>query len=972
MSGGLLLRAGASGRACWAVTTRRRLPRAGPPSRTFAKDLFLGKIEKKKVFPFPEVSQDELNEINQLVAPVEKFFSEEGGLGLSNTMYSRLGEIISQDASIAVTLAAHQALGLKGILLAGSEEQKARYLPKLASGEHIAAFCLTEPASGSDAASIRTRATLSEDKKHYILNGSKVWITNGGLATVFTVFAKTEVVAQDGSAKDKITAFIVERGFGGVTSGKPEDKLGIRGSDKMTAEYACTRKQFNKNLSDFGLIQGKFTLMAQKAYVMESMAYLTAGMLDQPGFPDCSIEAAMVKGTNEILRMYVALTGLQHAGRILTSRINQLRRGKVTAVMETISQRLRDSLGRTMDLGLAGDLGIIHPSLVDSASKLEENVYYFGRTIETLLLRFGKTLVEEQLLLKRVADILINLYGMTAVLSRASRSVRVGLRNHDHEALLSECSQLLNGEDTELLRKHQCGQLELGPPWRARQGELLLPPHTFSREQLGPPWRARQGELLLPAHTFSKKQLGPPWCARQGELFLPDHTFSKKQLEVPCTAKMPKRKVSSAEGAAKEEPKRRSLSRGLSPMSSITHGGAGKEPDRTVLLEGDICSIRWQEGLASPSAVHPSSAQGFSLPSGLRQQPERSMCEGGTRNMGKYLVWLGVETAGEGSAVVNRPAAANTGGETWSHHGQAHIPTARSDAHCLSCSRTQPWDDPHTGNQLWKGPPTPVQVTSCGRAEHLSSRADSWTDPGGNVHDADSKKGELVLRVGSSRTLWAATGDHAGNRDSYPTAGAGNRDSYPMAGAVTPPSVIYEHLRGRTGPSTSQATLEEFLPILLLKPPSLGVLQGTRPSYTSAPGPSSAPFPALALVRLPWSYFRSYSEAMLTVAGSQALQQTCPRQSASALGCPQSSGDVVSSPHLLTLCRVEPMSLSWCQFKLKSDLLWPCPGLPATFPAQEKPSCGPCVFLCAQWASLSHAIRACTATAVCSLRQVLT
>ncbi|XP_014445264.1 acyl-CoA dehydrogenase family member 9, mitochondrial [Tupaia chinensis] len=564
MSGGLLLRAGASGRACWAVTTRRRLPRAGPPSRTFAKDLFLGKIEKKKVFPFPEVSQDELNEINQLVAPVEKFFSEEvdsrkidqegkipdetfqklkslglfgmqipeeyGGLGLSNTMYSRLGEIISQDASIAVTLAAHQALGLKGILLAGSEEQKARYLPKLASGEHIAAFCLTEPASGSDAASIRTRATLSEDKKHYILNGSKVWITNGGLATVFTVFAKTEVVAQDGSAKDKITAFIVERGFGGVTSGKPEDKLGIRGSDtcevhfentrvpienvlgevgggfkvamntlnsgrfsmgsavagmlkkliEMTAEYACTRKQFNKNLSDFGLIQGKFTLMAQKAYVMESMAYLTAGMLDQPGFPDCSIEAAMVKvfssegawqcvsealqilggsgymkahpyermlrdsrillifeGTNEILRMYVALTGLQHAGRILTSRINQLRRGKVTAVMETISQRLRDSLGRTMDLGLAGDLGIIHPSLVDSASKLEENVYYFGRTIETLLLRFGKTLVEEQLLLKRVADILINLYGMTAVLSRASRSVRVGLRNHDHEVLLA-------------------------------------------------------------------------------------------------------------------------------------------------------------------------------------------------------------------------------------------------------------------------------------------------------------------------------------------------------------------------------------------------------------------------------------------------------------------------------------------------------------------------------------------------------
>uniref|UniRef100_A0A452RSD2 Acyl-CoA dehydrogenase family member 9 n=1 Tax=Ursus americanus TaxID=9643 RepID=A0A452RSD2_URSAM len=401
-------------------------------------------------------------------------------------MYARLGEIIGLDASIAVTLAAHQAIGLKGIILAGNKEQKARYLPKLASGEHIAAFCLTEPSSGSDVASIKSRATLSEDKKHYILNGSKVWITNGGMANIFTVFAKTEVVDSDSSVKDKITAFIVERDFGGVTNGKPEDKLGIRGSNtcavhfentrvpienvlgevgggfkvamstlnsgrfsmgsmvagllkkliEMTAAYACMRKQFNKSLSEFGLIQEKFALMAQKAYVMESMAYLTAGMLDQPGFPDCSIEAAMVKvfssegawqcvsealqvlggsgymrdypyerllrdsrillifeGTNEILRMYIALTGLQHAGRILTAR--------------------------------------------DSARKLEENAYYFGRTVETLLLRFGKTIVEEQMVLKRVANILINLYGMTAVLSRASRSIRMGIRNHDHEVLLA-------------------------------------------------------------------------------------------------------------------------------------------------------------------------------------------------------------------------------------------------------------------------------------------------------------------------------------------------------------------------------------------------------------------------------------------------------------------------------------------------------------------------------------------------------
>ncbi|KAB1264627.1 Acyl-CoA dehydrogenase family member 9; mitochondrial, partial [Camelus dromedarius] len=493
-------------------------------------EYFLLTVDSRKIDQEGKIPNETLEKLKSLGLFGLLVPEEYGGLGLSNTMYARLGEVISMDGSITVTLAAHQAIGLKGILLAGSEEQKARYLPRLASGEHVAAFCLTEPASGSDAASIQTRATLSEDKKHYVLNGSKVWITNGGLANVFTVFAKTEVVDSDGSVKDKITAFIVERDFGGVTNGKPEDKLGIRGSNtcevhfentrvpvgnvlgevgggfkvamnvlnsgrfsmgsavagmlkrliEMTAEHACTRKQFNRNLSEFGLIQEKFALMAQKTYVMESMTYLTAGMLDQPGFPDCSIEAAMVKvfssegawqsvsealqilggtgymkgypyerllrdsrillvfeGTNEILRMYIALTGLQHAGQVLTARINELKQGNVTTVMETIGRRLQDSLGRGVDLGLTGKLGAVHPSVADGAHRLEENVYHFGRTVETLLLRFGKTIVEEQLVLKRVANVLINLFGMTAVLSRASRSIRLGLRNHDHEVLLA-------------------------------------------------------------------------------------------------------------------------------------------------------------------------------------------------------------------------------------------------------------------------------------------------------------------------------------------------------------------------------------------------------------------------------------------------------------------------------------------------------------------------------------------------------
>ncbi|XP_036594980.1 complex I assembly factor ACAD9, mitochondrial [Trichosurus vulpecula] len=573
-----------------AAGSLRRLLHTGPRCTSYAKDLFLGKIQKKEVFPYPEVTLDELNDIKQFVVPVEKFFNEVdsqkidqdgvipqealdelkqlglfgmlipeqyGGLGLSHIMYARLGEIFAQDGAIAVTLAAHQSIGLKGILLAGTEEQKAKYLPKLATGEHIAAFCLTETTSGSDAASIQMRATLSEDKKYFILNGSKIWITNGGLANIFTVFAKTEIVDSDGLKKDKITAFIVERDFGGITNGKPENKLGIRGSNTcevhfentkvpvenvigevgggfkiamnilnsgrftmgslvagmvkkligMTAEYACTRKQFNRPLSEFALIEEKFALLAKKAYVMESMAYLTAGMMDSPGFPDCSLEAAMVKvfsseaawvcvsealqivgglgymkdypyerylrdsrillifeGTNEILRMYIAMTGLQHAGQALTKKVREMQRGNFGVAMEYVSAKLQESLVRKVHLGLTGKNGLVHPSVEESANRLEENVYHFGKMVEVLLRRFGKTIVEEQLAMKRIANIVINLYAMSAVLSRASRAVRIGLRNHDLDVLLTNifCTEAYfeNLHNMSQLEKHSPENLD--------------------------------------------------------------------------------------------------------------------------------------------------------------------------------------------------------------------------------------------------------------------------------------------------------------------------------------------------------------------------------------------------------------------------------------------------------------------------------------------------------------------------------
>uniref|UniRef100_A0A671TDV5 Acyl-CoA dehydrogenase family, member 9 n=1 Tax=Sinocyclocheilus anshuiensis TaxID=1608454 RepID=A0A671TDV5_9TELE len=395
--------------ACLHHFQSRRFIRSSARSLAYAKDLFLGKVNKAEVFPYPEIRNEELEEINQLVQPVEKFFNEDvdsmkidheavippetlnglkelglfgiqipeeyGGLGLSNTMYARLGEITSLDGAIAVTLAAHQAIGLKGILIAGNDDQKAKYLPKLATGEHIAAFCLTEPGSGSDAASIQTRATLTEDGKHFLLNGTKFWISNGGWADIMTVFARTEVVDKDGQKKDKITAFIVERAFGGVTSGKPEDKLGIRGSNS------------------------KFK--PSSTFVLE------------------------VNGTNEILRMYIALTGMQYAGKILTGKIKEIKKGNVGVVFEILGKKLKDCDG------------VVHPSLTESAKMFEQNAAHFGSTVESLLYRYGKTIVEEQLVLKKVADVLINLYAMTAVLSRTSRSISIGLRNHDHEVLLT-------------------------------------------------------------------------------------------------------------------------------------------------------------------------------------------------------------------------------------------------------------------------------------------------------------------------------------------------------------------------------------------------------------------------------------------------------------------------------------------------------------------------------------------------------
>src|ERR1051325_8998245 len=146
-----------------------------------------------------------------------------GGLGFDFTTSMLTTEVIGAGHSVAVALSAHTGIGTLPILYYGTEAQKKKYIPKLASGEWKACYCLTEPASGSDANSGKTNAKLSADGKHYILNGQKMWITNGGFADIFTVFAKID--------DDKnLSAFIVERSFGGISLNPEEHKMGIKGS----------------------------------------------------------------------------------------------------------------------------------------------------------------------------------------------------------------------------------------------------------------------------------------------------------------------------------------------------------------------------------------------------------------------------------------------------------------------------------------------------------------------------------------------------------------------------------------------------------------------------------------------------------------------------------------------------------------------------------------------------------------------
>ncbi|MGA8767644.1 MAG: acyl-CoA dehydrogenase family protein, partial [Candidatus Acidiferrales bacterium] len=244
-----------------------------------------------------------------------------GGSELDKISATVLTEKISVYASFAVAFGGTSGIGTIPLVYFGTEAQKKKYLPKIATGELLSAYCLSEPQAGSDSLALRTRAVLSPDGKNWILNGQKMWITNGGFADVYIVFAKV-----DG---EKVSAFIVERGTPGFTVGAEENKMGIRGSSTVplffenapipkenllheigrghivafntlnagrytlgvscmggskraledTSKYSKERTAFGKKLCEFGLIKAKLGEMAIRIFALESMVYRTAGMI---------------------------------------------------------------------------------------------------------------------------------------------------------------------------------------------------------------------------------------------------------------------------------------------------------------------------------------------------------------------------------------------------------------------------------------------------------------------------------------------------------------------------------------------------------------------------------------------------------------------------------------------------------------------------------------------------------------------
>jgi acyl-CoA dehydrogenase family member 9 len=487
---------------------------AAPDSNpSFTKGLFLGELREELVFPFPELSSEEKESLGLILDSFHAFAAANvdaakhdregmfedamregfhslglmglnipeayGGFGASAKVFNRVfGEIGATDPALAVYFGAHQSIGCKGIVLFGTEEQKQQYLPRCANGELVAAFCLTEPGSGSDAQAMKTMAIPNESGDAYILNGTKIWISNAGYAGVLTVFAKVPI-EEDGKRKERVTAFIVDAHAPGVSLGKIEEKMGIKASDtraiffenvrvpvanrlgaigqgfrialeilnsgrlglaagsargtrRMMQEaitYARQREQFGRSIASFEMIRRKIAVAAAECYAADSAWMLTAGMVDRGGV-DFSLETAACKVFASELAFRAANDALQIAGGIGYSKEFPYEQGvrdaRINLIFEGTNEILR-ALIALMGLQQPGErLKALGEAFKDPIRSLGSISAYLAGRAQRTIARPGFTLVHESLEdeAKQVSDLVYSLgSGVERVLRRHGKSI---------------------------------------------------------------------------------------------------------------------------------------------------------------------------------------------------------------------------------------------------------------------------------------------------------------------------------------------------------------------------------------------------------------------------------------------------------------------------------------------------------------------------------------------------------------------
>ena len=525
---------------------------AGPEALGFAKGLFFGRFIADWVFPYPRIPAAQQTELDQALGELRQFLDtgldaaaidqqadiprtvidglgrvgvlgmtapkEFGGRGFSQMANCRiLEEIGRRCASTSVFVNAHHSIGIRALLLFGTHAQKQQWLPKLVTGEQLAAFALTEENAGSDAANVQTIARPSEDGSHYILNGEKRYITNAAIAHVLTVMARTPV---PGSDKTAITAFLVTPDMPGFTMLEPRmAKMGIRGTAtgrfalrdvrvpkenilgplgkglrvaltvldfgrttfgacctgaaktclNLAEKHATTRKQFNKTLAQFHLVQKKIARMAADAYAMEAMTTITASLIDR-GLEDYMLETAMLKvftterlwevindafqihggsayfvdlplermlrdarinqigeGSNEVLTSFIALVGMRGPGL------------EFKEIYDTMLKPLGGRLGKAFSAGLnrlgatvrIPDVPVRSPELRSHAGQLGRLIWRFNLGVNRALITYREPILDMQLVQERIAGAAMDLFASTCVLSRWDSELQSARRNGD-------------------------------------------------------------------------------------------------------------------------------------------------------------------------------------------------------------------------------------------------------------------------------------------------------------------------------------------------------------------------------------------------------------------------------------------------------------------------------------------------------------------------------------------------------------